>query len=113
MMNVSHGVMPELDTTIIGLLFLTLNNIFPVFDLEITLIITLFFSIIDYSLYFIFASLDMKKALDLNIFSLKYPVGHNKCRNKNYGFNVNGTENEKAFKNIQKAKDLIVSNYMK
>lgn len=112
-MNVSHGNMPKLDTSAIGPLLLVANCYLNLFSIKTSLLLSLLFALTDHCLYFAIISFDMKRALDLNIFSLKYPVGHEKCRNKNYGFNLNGTENEHAITNIKKYSGLLKLVYEK
>ena len=110
-MNVTHENMPKLDTSIIGPIFVTINSYINLITLNASMIMALVFALLDHCCYFVFTSLDMKTALDLNIFSLKYAIGHKKCRNKNYGFNLNGTENGRALSNIQKYSQLLNSIY--
>ncbi|KAH9417603.1 hypothetical protein DERP_010417 [Dermatophagoides pteronyssinus] len=52
--------------------------------------------------YFTFVSWDICIALDVNIFSIKYPPGHPKSRLQTGGFYVNGLNNDELLKNIKK-----------
>lgn len=109
-MNVAKGELPICDTSMIGPLIIALNTYYSeVIDTNYCLIVAFIFSLVDHIRFFTMASLDMKRALQVDIFSLKYPPGHPKCRNKNYGFNMNGTENEKALKNIKNASHLLAN----
>ncbi|XP_054153305.1 cholinephosphotransferase 1-like [Oppia nitens] len=107
MMNVTHGVMPKVDSSVIAPIIVIINAYSQLVSYNFILWTALVYELLDYSLYFVMSSLDMKTALDVNIFSLKYPPSHPKCRNKNYGFNLNGTENQTALKNITKYSQLI------
>nr|XP_046913672.1 cholinephosphotransferase 1-like [Dermatophagoides farinae] len=51
--------------------------------------------------YFTFVSWDICIALDVNIFSIKYPPGHPKSRLQTGGFYVNGLNNDELLKNIK------------
>ena len=110
-MNVSHENMPKLDTCIIGPIFVGVNSYLNLVTLNASMVMALILIVLDLCSYFVLVSIDMKNALDVNIFTLKYPIGHKKCRNKNYGFNMNGTENCRALKNIQNYSQLLNSVY--
>ena len=110
-MNVTHENMPKLDSSIIGASFMILNSYLNLITTNASMIFVLIMAFLDHFCYFVANSIDMKRALDLYIFSLKYPVGHKKCRNKNYGFNLNGTENARALQNIEKYSQLLQSVY--
>jgi hypothetical protein len=52
----------------------------------------------DLARYFTYASWDLRVALDVSIFTLKYPVGHPKNRRDAGGVYANGLNNETLVK---------------
>ena len=112
-MNVVQGeFLIPLDSSLLGPSILVLNCITKIITPQASLMFSLIVCLADYLLFFIMSSLDMKHALDVNIFTLKWSRGHPKCRNKNFGFNMNGTENENAIRNMKKSAKLLLSNYI-
>lgn len=99
MKNVSHGIMELTDTSLIGPALIALNAMIPLMRISTALTCGLFLVATDITRYFTYASWDLKVALGLNIFTLKYPPGHTKCRNGNYGFYINGLNNEEILTN--------------
>ena len=112
-MNVVQGeFLIPLDSSLLGPSILVLNCITKIITPQASLMFSLIVCLADYSLFFIMSSLDMKHALDVDIFTLKWSRGHPKCRNKNFGFNMNGTENENAIRNMRRSAKLLLSNYI-
>lgn len=60
----------------------------------------------DLARYFTYISWDMREALDVWIFSIKYPPGHPKFhKNKNQGIYVNGLNNNEVLSSTSKPLD--------
>lgn len=93
MTNVSRGDMDRWDGCLVAPLLLCANAFLWLLPDHTALLCTLVYSVMDFARYFTYASWDLRDALDLWIFSLKYPPGHPHCRNGNLGYYVNGLNN--------------------
>ncbi|XP_076325949.1 cholinephosphotransferase 1-like isoform X2 [Tachypleus tridentatus] len=91
--NVSKSDMDLWDSSLVGPILLSLNTFVCFLEPHTALLCTLVYNAIDFVKYFTYASWDLREALDVWIFSLKYPPGHPLCRNGNLGFYVNGLNN--------------------
>jgi hypothetical protein len=67
--------------------------------------LALVLSIMDFWRYFILCSWDMREALDVYIFSLKYPKSHPKNRAGVNGFYVHGLNNSEVKKSWKQFKN--------
>ncbi|XP_022235329.1 uncharacterized protein LOC106475534 isoform X2 [Limulus polyphemus] len=92
--NVSKSDMDFWDSSLVGPILLCLNIFLRFVEPHTALLCALVYNAIDFVRYFTYASWDLRDALDVWIFNLKYPPGHPLCRNGNLGFYVNGLNNE-------------------
>ena len=80
MVNISKGEMEPLDSSLVVPVLLVANSCFSLLHPYTALLCGLVYSIMDALRYFTYSSWDLRLALDVNIFSIKYPVGHAKNR---------------------------------
>ncbi|KAH8026145.1 hypothetical protein HPB51_016456 [Rhipicephalus microplus] len=96
--TVSYGELDLWDSSLVAPLFLCLNALLNATPLSLpissALMCAMVYSVMDFTRYFTYASWDMRDALDVWIFSLKYPVGDPRCRNGNNGVYLTGLNNE-------------------
>lgn len=95
-MNISHGDMNFADSSLVVPFMLAANILFPLLKPETALMCGLIYSIMDSLRFFTYSSWDLRQALDVNIFTIKYPVGHPKNRNGDNGFYLNGLNTDKV-----------------
>lgn len=96
MMNISHGDMDFADSSLVVPFMLAANILFPLLNPETALICGLIYSMMDSLRFFTYSSWDLRQALDVNIFTIKYPVGHPKNRSGDNGFYLNGLNTDKV-----------------
>ncbi|XP_037277095.2 choline/ethanolaminephosphotransferase 1-like [Rhipicephalus microplus] len=100
--TVSYGELDLWDSSLVAPLFLCLNALLSTTPLSLpissALMCAMVYSVMDFARYFTYASWDMRDALDVWIFSLKYPVGDPRCRNGNNGVYLTGLNNEELLK---------------
>lgn len=80
MVNISRGDMEVLDSSLVVPILLAANSMFHLLNPYTALLCGLVYSIMDSLRYFTYSSWDLRVALDANIFTIKYPVGHPKNR---------------------------------
>lgn len=97
MKTVSVGDMTILDSSIIGPTFFLLNCHFSFVTNKACLAFLLTFASVDVFRYFLFSAWDLTYALQIHIFSIKYPPkdGLPPLR-RSFGLNMNGVESEKS-----------------
>lgn len=103
-MNVSRGKFDKMNSSLIAPSLLTINCLVSHFYGDFfmngytALLCSLIFTIMDCLRYFTYAAWDLKFALDANVFSVKYPVGHRKnhAGKPGCGFYYNGTNMEEV-----------------
>lgn len=87
-----------LDLTLVAPILLSLNDLLSIDDPIIShnqaLLGALIWDTIEVIRYFTFVSWDLCIALDINIFSIKFPIGHPKNRCQTGGFYINGLNNK-------------------
>lgn len=102
MTSVSYGDADLWDSSLVAPLFLCLNmwlSSIPVsLPTQSALLCSMVYSIMDFARYFTYATWDLRDALDLWIFALKYPEGDPRRRAGQYGIYVNGLNNEDELK---------------
>lgn len=96
MMNISHGDMDIADSSLVVPFMLAVNSWFPLLSPETALLCGLIYNIMDSLRFFTYSSWDLRDALDVNIFTIKYPVGHPKNRCGDNGFYLNGLNTPKV-----------------
>lgn len=96
MMNISHGEMDFADSSLVVPFLLAANSMFPLLKPETALLCGLIYNIMDSLRFFTYSSWDLREALDVNIFTIKYPVGHPKNRCGDNGFYLNGLNTPKV-----------------
>lgn len=96
-MNVSRGEFEKFNTSLIAPSLLTINCLISHFYGDFfmngytALLCSLIWTIMDCARYFTYAFWDLRLALNANVFSVKYPVGHPKNRaGGGFGFYFNG-----------------------
>jgi len=95
MMNCCNGTMDYWDSSLTTPLLLATNTRFvALLHPKTALLCAFVYSLMDVSRYFTYASWDLKLALDVNVFSVKYPVGHPNNRRDSGGYYVNGVNND-------------------
>ncbi|XP_035230368.1 cholinephosphotransferase 1-like [Stegodyphus dumicola] len=97
--NVTYADMDLWDSSLVAPLLLCLNTYLPsVYMLppSTALLCGLVYNLMDVARYFTYISWDLREALDVWIFSLKYPPGHPKFRRSNQGVYVNGLNNNEV-----------------
>lgn len=105
MMNCCHGDMEIWDTSLIAPLLLATNSRhLTLLHPKTALLCALVYSVMDFARYFTYASWDLRVALNVWIFSIKYPPGHPKNRRECAGYYVNGLNNEMVLKNSKQIK---------
>lgn len=80
---------------------LTLNDCLhttPLVSHDKALLGAFVWNIVELISYFIFVSWDIRFALDVNIFSIKYPPEHPKSRLQTGGYYINGLNNDEIIK---------------
>lgn len=96
LVNVSKGEFEKMNTSLIAPCLLTLkcliSHLYGDFFMNCynALLCSLIWTIMDCARYFTYAVWDVKFALDANVFSIKYPVGHPKNKAGGCGFYFNG-----------------------
>ncbi len=102
MMNCCNGEVEIWDTSLIAPLLLTTNSRYlSLLHPKTALLCAFVYSLMDILRYFTYASWDLRVALDLWIFSIKYPVGHPKNRKDCGGSYINGLNNDKILNDIK------------
>lgn len=101
MMNISRGDCNLLDSSMVVPALLLCNVITQLVGPYTALLCGLVYSIMDALRYFTYSSWDLRVALDANIFTVKYPIGHVKNRAGDNGFYVNGLNNDKVVQQWQ------------
>ena len=102
MMNCCNGEVDYWDSSLTTPLLLATNSRFvALLHPKTALLCAFVYSLMDMSRYFTYASWDLRVALDLNIFSIKYPVGHPNNKRDSKGYYVNGLNNEMVRKSAQ------------
>lgn len=100
MMNCCHGDMELWDSSLIAPFLLALNLLASYYVLhpKTALLCALCYSVMDFAHYFTYASWDLRVALDVNIFSIKYPPGDSRNRRECLGYYTNGINNDTVLK---------------
>lgn len=99
MANVSKGDMELLDGCMAVPLLLFLNeSVCPLVSSYTALLCALVYCVMDVIRFFTYASWDLRHAHDVHIFSIKYPVGHEKNKRGDAGFYFNGLNGDKVLK---------------
>ena len=101
MANISKGEMEMLDSSMAVPFLLAVNSVFPLISSYTALLCALVYCVMDALRFFTYSSWDLRTALDVNTFSIKYPLGHEKNRGGDNGFYINGLNNEKVLKEWQ------------
>lgn len=96
MVNISKGYMDPIDTSLAVPLLIAVNSVFPLVCSYTALLCGLVYAMMDSLRFFTYCSWDLKVALDANIFTIKYPLGHPKNRAGDNGFYINGLNTEKV-----------------
>jgi hypothetical protein len=109
MVNISKGDMDIVDSSLAVPLLLAINSVFPLVSPYTSLLCGLVYAIMDALRLFTYASWDLRVALDCNIFSIKYPVGHPKSRAGDNGFYINGLNTGKVVAEWDKFKENNIS----
>ena len=108
MMNCCKGDADYWDSCLTTPLLLATNTRFiALLHPKTALLCAFLYSLMDLSKYFTYCSWDLRFALDLNIFSIKYPVGHPNNKREAKGYYINGLNNDivlKAFKTCTQSK---------
>lgn len=98
--NVTQADMDIWDGCIFASLLLCMNNYLPescMIPPSTALLCGLVYNLMDVARYFTYISWDMREALDVWIFGLKYPPGHPKFhKNENQGVYINGLNNNEV-----------------
>lgn len=104
MMNISHGDMAAIDSSLVVPMALAFNGVLnsSLINQDTALLCGLVYSMMDAARYFTYSSWDLRVALDANIFSIKYEPGHPKNRAGDNGFYINGLNNEKVLNEWKK-----------
>ena len=105
MVNISKGYMDSIDSSLAVPLLIAVNSVFPLVCSYTALLCGLVYAIMDALRFFTYCSWDLRAALDVNIFSIKYPVGHPKSRAGDNGFYINGLNTEKVVSGWKKFKE--------
>ncbi|XP_064482379.1 cholinephosphotransferase 1-like isoform X2 [Ornithodoros turicata] len=101
MTSVSYGDMDKWDSSLVAPLFLCLNLLLMSLPIQSALLCSMVYSIMDFARYFTYASWDLRDALDLWIFSIKYPKGDSRRRAGLNGIYLNGLNNKFLLKNAK------------
>lgn len=100
--TVSFGELDLWDSSLVAPLFLCLNSLLSSTPLSLpvssALMCSMVYSMMDFARYFTYASWDVREALDVWIFSLKYPVGDPRCRNGQNGVYLTGLNNDEILR---------------
>uniref|UniRef100_A0A090XCN7 Putative conserved plasma membrane protein n=1 Tax=Ixodes ricinus TaxID=34613 RepID=A0A090XCN7_IXORI len=93
--TVSFGEVDLWDSSLVAPLFLCLHLLLSATSMSLpvssALMGSIVYSVMDFARFFTYASWDIRDALDVWIFSVKYPVGDPRCKNGNNGLYLNGT----------------------
>ena len=101
MMNCCNGDVDYWDSSLTTPLLLATNTRFiALLHPKTALLCAFVYSLMDLSRYFTYCSWDLRVALDLWIFSIKYPVGHPKNKRSLLGYYVNGLNNDSVLKGM-------------
>ncbi|XP_054713177.1 cholinephosphotransferase 1-like [Uloborus diversus] len=103
--NVTSADMDLWDSSLIAPLLLCLNTYLPLsymLPISTALLCGLVYNLMDVARYFTYVSWDLRDALDIWIFTLKYLPGHPKCRNGNNGVYINGLNNNEVLSSAPK-----------
>uniref|UniRef100_A0A1E1X7Y2 Putative sn-12-diacylglycerol ethanolamine-and cholinephosphotransferase n=1 Tax=Amblyomma aureolatum TaxID=187763 RepID=A0A1E1X7Y2_9ACAR len=107
MTTVTYGELDLWDSSLVAPLFLCLNALLSATPLSLpissALMCSMVYSMMDFARYFTYASWDMRDALDIWIFSLKYPVGDPRRRSGQDGVYLTGLNNEELIKKARLA----------
>jgi len=111
LVNVSKGEFEKMNTSLIAPSLLTINclvsHLYGDFFMNCytALLCSLIWTIMDCGKYITYATWDVKYALDANVFSIKYPVGHHKNKAGGCGFYFNGRNTEEVLADWNKFKN--------
>lgn len=104
--NVTHADMDIWDGCLVSSMLLCMNAYLPnscMLPPSTALLCGLVYNLMDLARYFTYISWDMRDALDVWIFSLKYQPGHPKFRkNGNHGVYINGLNNNEVLSSASK-----------
>ncbi|EEC19620.1 ethanolaminephosphotransferase, putative [Ixodes scapularis] len=100
--TVSFGEVDLWDSSLVAPLFLCLHLLLSATSMSLpvssALMGSMVYSVMDFARFFTYASWDIRDALDVWIFSVKYPVGDPRCKNGNNGLYLNGLNNDELLK---------------
>ncbi|KAG8187356.1 hypothetical protein JTE90_016906 [Oedothorax gibbosus] len=107
--NVTYADMDIWDTSLVAPFLLFLNSYLPplyILPSSTALLCGLVYNLMDVARYFTYISWDMREALDVYIFTLKYPPGHPKFGRGNQGVYINGLNNTEVLASVPKCLDI-------
>uniref|UniRef100_A0A1E1XMC4 Putative sn-12-diacylglycerol ethanolamine-and cholinephosphotransferase n=1 Tax=Amblyomma sculptum TaxID=1581419 RepID=A0A1E1XMC4_AMBSC len=117
MTTASYGELDLWDSSLVAPLFLCLNALLSATPLSLpissALMCSMVYSMMDFARYFTYASWDMRDALDVWIFSLKYPAGDPRRRSGQDGVYLTGLNNEELIKKARSASSSCASSSTK
>lgn len=99
---VCNGEVDLWDSSLVAPLFLCLHLLLSTtpksLPVSSALMCSMVYSVMDFARFFTYASWDIRDALDVWIFSIKYPAGDPRCKNGNNGLYLNGLNNDELLK---------------
>jgi len=113
LVNASKGEFEKMNTSLIAPSLLTINCLISsvygdfLMNCYTALLCSLIWTVMDCTRYLTYIIWDLKFALDANVFSIKYPVGHPKNhggKDSSFGFYFNGTNEEEVLAEWRKFK---------